>query len=49
MTNTGSPIVITNHRIDCNHQFWNNVKILDKKLSYKKRLVSEMVHIKKQS
>jgi len=49
--NTGnSPTVITNHRIQYNHNFdWNNVKILDKELFYKKRLISEMVHIKKQS
>jgi len=29
--NTGSPTVITNHRIECNHNFhWSNVQILDK-------------------
>ncbi|KAG5345373.1 NU5M oxidoreductase, partial [Acromyrmex heyeri] len=37
-------IIIENHNFD-----WSNVKILDKKPSYKKRLTSEMVHIKKQS
>ena len=31
------------------HDFkWNNVKILDSELSYNKRLISEMVYIKKQ-
>ena len=48
--NTGSPTVITNHRIQYNHNFdWSNVKILDKELSYKKKLIFEMVRIKKQS
>lgn len=47
---TGSSTVITNHRINCNHKFnWNNVRILDNELSCNKRLISEMVHIKKQS
>ena len=47
--NTGSPTVITDHRINCNHNFkWNDVKILDCASSYNKRLVSEMIHIKKQ-
>ena len=47
---TSSPTIIMNHHIECNHNFdWSNIKILDKELSYKKRLVSEMVHIKKQS
>ena len=32
-----------------NHNFkWNKVDILDRKPSYNKRLISEMVHIKKQ-
>ena len=48
--NMGSPTVITNHRIKCNHNFgWSNVKILDKEPLYKKRMVSKIVHIKKQS
>ena len=46
--NTGSPTVITDHRINCNHNFkWNDVKILDCDSSYNNRL-SEMIHIKKQ-
>ncbi|KYM96032.1 hypothetical protein ALC62_03912 [Cyphomyrmex costatus] len=45
-----SPSVISNHRIETNHDFnWSNVKILDMEPSYNKRLISEMVHIKKQT
>ena len=54
--NTGSLTVITDHRINCNHFKWNDVKILDCESSYNKRLVSEwfilknrrMIHIRKQ-
>ena len=41
--------VISEHRIDNNHDFyWKNVKILDKEPNCFKRLVSEMIHIKKE-
>ena len=41
-------MVITDYRINYNHNFnWKDVKILDKK-SYNKRLISEMIYIKKQ-
>jgi len=44
----GSPSVISEHR-NFNHDFgWDNIKILDNERSYQKRLISEMVHIKKQ-
>ena len=44
-----SPSVISNHRIEENHNFkWDKVEILDIEPSYNKRLISEMVHIKKQ-
>ena len=44
-----SPSVISQHRIGKNHEFdWENVEILDKEPSYKKRSISEMLHIKKQ-
>ena len=47
--NTGSPTVITDHRINFDHNFkWNDVRILDCESSYNKRLVSEMIHIKRQ-
>lgn len=47
---SGSPSVISDHRITCDHEFdWNGVKILDNEPSYNKRLVSEMVYIKTQS
>jgi len=45
----GSPPVISEHRLKFNHDFqWDNIKILDNELSYHKRIVSEIVHIKKQ-
>jgi len=47
--NSGQISVITNHRINFNHEFnWDNVKVLDEETNYKKRLISEMIHIKKQ-
>ncbi|KYN13628.1 hypothetical protein ALC57_14180 [Trachymyrmex cornetzi] len=47
--NTGSPTVITDHRINLDHNFrWNDVRILDCESSYNKRLVFEMIHIKRQ-
>ncbi|KYN16344.1 hypothetical protein ALC57_11400, partial [Trachymyrmex cornetzi] len=46
--NTGSPSVITDHRIEFDHNFkWNDVRILDSESSYK-RLLSEMIYIKRQ-
>jgi len=47
---SGSPSVISEHRLEHNHDFdWSNVKIIDNEHSYQKRLISEMVHIKKQA
>jgi len=47
--NTRSPSVISDHCIKFNHNFeWKDVKILDTE-PYNKRLISEMVHVKKQS
>ena len=44
-----SPSVISNHRIEENNNFkWDKMDILDVEPSYNKRLISEMVHIKKQ-
>jgi len=41
--------VITNHRLEYNHDFdWDNVEMLDEEINYNKRLISEMIHIKKQ-
>jgi len=32
-----------------NHEFdWDGVRVLDEEMNYKKRLISEMIHIKKQ-
>jgi len=41
--------VITNHRLESGHDFdWDRVEVLDEELNFNKRLVSEMIHIKKQ-
>jgi len=46
---SGSPSVISEHRLRFNHDFeWDNIKIIDYELSYQKRIIAEMVHIKKQ-
>ena len=39
--------VVSNHMVSTGHQFdWENVRILDREKDFKKRLISEMVHIK---
>jgi len=49
-TDTEWHSVITKHRLNCNHDFdWENVTILDKEKFLMKRLISEMLHIKRQS
>jgi len=41
--------VITDHKLKSGHEFdWDNVKILDSESNLNKRLISEMIHIKKQ-
>jgi len=41
--------VITDRRLKSRHEFdWDNVKILDEEMNYNKRLISEMIFIKKQ-
>ncbi|EZA51854.1 hypothetical protein X777_09608, partial [Ooceraea biroi] len=46
---SGSPSVISAHKLESGHDFnWNDVKILDEERSYNKRLVSEMINIKRQ-
>jgi len=46
---TGKFSVITEHRLENNHEFdWDNPKILDKEKFYFKRLLSEMISIKSQ-
>jgi hypothetical protein len=41
---SNSPSVITRHRLEYNHEFdWGNVRIVDNKNSYYKRLTSEHV------
>ncbi|XP_071582148.1 uncharacterized protein [Temnothorax nylanderi] len=45
----GGNSVVTEHRVECNHDFdWNDVKILDKEMLLNKRLLSEMIYIKRQ-
>lgn len=47
---SGLPSVISLHRLDLNHDFdWDGVRILDRERSYEKRLISETMHIKRQS
>jgi len=46
---SGSPSVISEHRLNFKDEFnWDNIEIIDNERSYPKRLISEMVHIKKQ-
>jgi hypothetical protein len=41
--------VITEHILEFDHTFdWSNVRILDSESNYRKRLISEMIHIKEQ-
>jgi len=48
-SNTSTRSVITDHRMQSEHDFdWDNVKILEEEPCYGKRLISEMIHIKKQ-
>jgi len=46
--NSNRVSVITNHRITFEHEFDWNVRVLDDETNYKKRLISEMIHIKNQ-
>lgn len=47
--NTTNHSVITDHRIIYNHDFdWNNIEILDNEPHLHKRLISEVLHIKRQ-
>ena len=47
--NVSSHSVITEHRIECGHEFdWDGVKVLDHERFYHKRLISEILHIKQQ-
>ncbi|KAM0732494.1 hypothetical protein ACS0PU_002036 [Formica fusca] len=41
--------VITDHRVSFNHDFdWDNVSVLDNEPWLRKRLISEILHIKRQ-
>jgi len=47
---SGSPSVISNHRLSHNHDFdWEGIRILDNERSWNKKIVSKMIHIKRQS
>jgi len=47
--NTTQISVITEHRLKHSHEFdWNNKVILDEEIHFNKKLISEMIHIKKQ-
>jgi len=40
--------VITEHHLKFSHDFdWDNVEILDEEIHYNKRIISEMIYIKK--
>ncbi|EZA46481.1 hypothetical protein X777_00115, partial [Ooceraea biroi] len=46
---SGSPSVISTHRMNFGHNFkWNDVQILDEEDSFRRRLISEMINIKRQ-
>jgi len=46
---TGKHSVITEHRLEKNHEFdWDNPEILDREKYYCRRLISEMINIKLQ-
>jgi len=48
--NTTTHSVITEHRLNFSHEFdWNNVEILDQERFLTRRLISEMIHIKRQN
>jgi len=41
--------VITEHRLKFSHDFdWENIEMLDGEVYFNKRLISEMIYIKKQ-
>jgi len=41
---------VTEHRLKFSHDFdWNNIEIFDEEIHFNKRIISEMIHIKKQS
>ena len=45
----GNLSVISLHRLECNHEFdWEGTRSVDKEMIYKKKLISEMLHIKGQ-
>ena len=45
--NKNSESVLFRHQAEFNHEFdWEHVKIIDYESDYKKRLTSEMIHIK---
>ncbi|KYN24384.1 hypothetical protein ALC57_04021 [Trachymyrmex cornetzi] len=47
--NTSQTSVITEHKLQTSHDFdWDNIKILNKENNWNKRLLSEMIYIKKQ-
>jgi len=47
--NSTQPSVITDHRLNSKHEFdWDNARVLDKETNYNKRLIAEMIYIKKQ-
>jgi len=47
--NSTQSSVISDHHLLFNHEFdWDDVRVLDEEMNYKKRLISELIYIKKQ-
>ena len=45
--NKNNESVVFQHKIDFKHEFeWNRTLVLDSEINYKKRLISEMIHVK---
>ena len=47
INNKNNESVVYQHEINFGHEFdWNRTVVVDSKISYKKRLISEMINIK---
>ena len=45
----GQLSVVSNHRLELDHEFdWESAEVLDREASYNRRLISEMIHIRRQ-
>ena len=47
INNKNNESVVCQHQINFGHEFdWNRTVVVDSEISYKKRFISEMIHIK---